>query len=235
MQWWSIERRGTTDRGETTSWTTPWRIFAPRAQTHPVTPWAAFDSISLFDDAAPDLIRSAPEGGGVVFSSRVDPVSNGAGDDAQVLPTWMGPAAARRSELKGRLEALAGAGRPRGVQVHLLAEQGGLVSDVPSILSLGRELAGTGVGLIVEPMALLVPSMLDRIPEHVGRLYSVATYLDAVTAIIVSDAARVGSDQTRPTQVGAGSAAKLQHEIIAAARNTPWKGKWVLDGTWPTD
>jgi hypothetical protein len=234
MQWWSIERRGPTDRGETTSWATPWRIFAPPAPNHPVTPWATFDAVCVFDDAAIELLGSAPEGGGVVFSSRVDPVSSGDGDDAQVLPTWMGPAAARRSELKSRLEALAEAGRPRGVHVHLLAEQGGLVSDVPSILSLGRELAGTGIGLVVEPMALLVPSMLERIPEHLGRLYSVATYLDAVSAIVVSDAGRAGVDQTAPMQLGRGASGELQREIIVAARNTAWKGKWVLDGPWPS-
>jgi hypothetical protein len=223
-----------TDRGEGTSSGPSWRIFAPPTQSRSVAPWATFEGHQVFESTALAAIASAPEGAGLVFSSCVDPVSIDGGEDAQVLPSWMGPAAARRSELKERLEALAAAGRPRGIHVHLLAERDGLVSDVPSILSLGRELAGTGVGLIVEPMALLAPSMLARIPEHLGRLYSVATYLETVSAIIVSDAVLLDTDATAPTQVGSGAAGELQHEIVNAALQTAWKGTWVLDGSWPS-
>ncbi|HLO41427.1 MAG TPA: hypothetical protein VK176_10420 [Phycisphaerales bacterium] len=215
-----------------------WRILAPTANASPRVEWAVFEGMSVFSEAARGVIGSATEGSAVVLSSR--PEWEPENDGAQILPTWMGAAARLRPELPSLLESLAAVGRSRGVEVLLLPELGGVISDVPSILSLGRELAGKSAGLIVEPAALLTPSMVERVHEHLTRLYSVSTYLASVRAIVCSDVVRTGEEATMPVAAGAGAAGPLLRELVENARGGHageggggWQGRWVLDGAWP--
>lgn len=86
---------------------------------------------------------------------------------AASLARW-GPAG--RRELEAACDRLEIALRDLGMQLLLRTGASALLSDVPGVLSLLRARSERGVGVCIDPVAMLTGDMLSQAEDHLGRM-----------------------------------------------------------------
>lgn len=80
-----------------------------------------------------------------------------------------------------------------GARLCLLPHAAQVLSDVPSCLLFLRSAAAEGVQLVLDPVALLTPAMLDRAEEHLERILEALAGHPGVAALRLTSA-RLGPD-----------------------------------------
>lgn len=71
-------------------------------------------------------------------------------------------------------------------ELWLLPRAGDVVSDVPSIATLLRSVGGPRLGVVLDPAAILTPSMLERAEEHLDRVRTTLGSAPGVRAVVAS-------------------------------------------------
>lgn len=142
-------------------------------------PRALVSGINLLS-LPPGAIESLPlrELGGVPLAVRsgwVDPP----GDEP--AGAWL-PSV--QASFQAAVDALESTARDQGATIWWWPASGHALSDIPSILSFFRARAGRHHGLLLEPAALLAPSMLERGEEHLARAYGALSAL--ASCVLVS-------------------------------------------------
>lgn len=143
--------------------------------------WGGVCSLNLLTAAPEEILGDAV--GATRLVSRSGWIAQGRTSEDPVIP-W---AAGARGALDQAVEALAPAMAGRGITLLLWPRAGDVLSDIPSTLTFLRRWSGGGVGLLLEPAALIAESMLGRVEEHLGRIGEALGAHEATAAILMSN------------------------------------------------
>lgn len=170
------------------------------------TLWASWPGISVFDPRWNDAL-GAPDlrGCAVIADTRAPEDSASVVDrdelDADRWRLW-GPAGRRRlDEVCANTQAIAARS---GVRPLLFPSADGVLSDIPSIATFARAQGVAGIGLVLEPMAMLTEGMLERAEDHLHRLLSLVGEAVGIEAVVLSNVERTGARGLRPCGLMAG-------------------------------
>lgn len=99
-------------------------------------------------------------------------------------PAWM-PAA--RAEFLRRADAVGAAGKG---ELLIWPRAGGAVADVPSVLSFVR--ARPRWKFVLDPVSVMVPSLLERVDDHLRRIFEALGASEQVGAVALTSCEVVG-------------------------------------------
>jgi hypothetical protein len=158
-------------------------------------PFGWWTGVSLLDQDGPArVVRAAQEHGPgrvVASSGRL-----GLGEDSDarsMLRTHTGEGMARLAEKVAEVKAGLG---ELGATLCLRPGAAEVLSDVPSCLVFLRSSEGAA-RLVVDPVALLTASMMERADDHLERILSALAGHPGVEALLLTNAVRAG-DGLRP-------------------------------------
>jgi hypothetical protein len=128
---------------------------------------------------------------------------------------WMGPGAeALDTFLDGVIDPLANAGRT----LCLLPHARHVLSDVQGSINLIRKRADQPIEVALAPIALLTPSMLDALADHLERAFD--TLAEHAPFLLLTDAViDQTSEHLRTVPLGAGI---IERETLLAAIERHW-------------
>lgn len=160
-------------------------------------PWAGVLTGNPLDGLA--LPAEAPGGRLIIESGWV------ADDDgAPGVRTWTGDG---WKALHAWADAIAPVLRERGTRVLFRTDARHVLSDPQGSLTWLRERekdAASPFGLLLDPAAMLTPSMLGDVEVHIGRALDALAHRDDVDAVLLAGAVEVDGELTR-APVGEGS------------------------------
>ncbi|MCG3122611.1 MAG: hypothetical protein GIKADHBN_01003 [Phycisphaerales bacterium] len=194
MQLWSIHPASPTDGAN------PLEHLAAEVCSTSGERWARWSTRSVVDPAwTADLAHPDFHGG-----TWITPTNDPSADPDTPWVRWGSEA---RAKLAASLERLGPVLVHNAATLLLAPGVGGAVSDVPSIMKLDqdcRRIAPGSLGIVLEPAALLAPSMVGDAADHLARLYAL-TGLAATVAVVVSNVRPGGSGtETEPTDFDRG-------------------------------
>lgn len=100
--------------------------------------------------------------------------------------------------LETAIERTVGAIGSGGPSLCVRPRAADVLSDVPSCLVFLRSAAAARARLVVDPIAMLTPSMAERAEEHLERIYEGLAGHTGVEAVVVWNAALGGDGALRP-------------------------------------
>jgi hypothetical protein len=127
----------------------------------------------------------------------------GAGDDEalRAFSTW-GPRA--REALDRACDALAPGLRESGVTLVLRPDARQILPDVPSVLAFLRKRSDQPFEVILDPMALLTESMVERAEDHLARALDAAAGHPGVPMLLLTNVRSVEGGGLEPSPVNHG-------------------------------
>lgn len=167
-----------------------------------------WSSVNLFDAAAPGVILELGRRVGparlVAASGSFEARANEGAEARMSLRTHGGEG---MRALLATVEAVRPGLESSGAQLCLLPHAAHVLSDVPSCVLFLRSAAAEGVQLVVDPVALLTPTMLDRAEEHLERILGALAGHPGVAALRLTSA-RLGPDGAGLEPIGLHRAAE---------------------------
>lgn len=123
------------------------------------------------------------------------------GDGQSAVATW-GPVG--RQAFEAWCTSLKPVLTRTGGRIWIRSRADHVVSDTPSCADFLTRLAGGGLGLLLDPVGMLTPSMLPRAEEHLERTLSALSNRPGIAGVVLTNVRRSGESTVEPVPVHEG-------------------------------